>query len=280
MFVKMSDGKFIPQAEMGDNNVYDYGGAGRGRRSRSWENCTYGSDTQKPSFTAEELTNQVKGWTEEKINKWKEHMASRRDDVTEEEIRKHLGYYVGTAVGSAGTQGTSARMLLNFTQTGIRNAVTWGELETHDIRMYIAYWEKVDEKNSIHRRELVTTEKEYQEKYQELKEKGHHLYVGFTRSPEELYEMLAKTRKRKAVRHEVGYVVRFDYKGYGKNFCLKKGLKTKLWLAVSFGDKYVFATEAAADKALKSLERFPDSYNSRIVKVERDKDNGKWRLAV
>ena len=39
MFVELSDGRFIPMMEMGDNNVWDCNyGRGRDRRSRSWSN--------------------------------------------------------------------------------------------------------------------------------------------------------------------------------------------------------------------------------------------------
>ena len=54
MFVKMSDGRFIPMMEMGHNNVWECNyGRGRNRRARSWSNIRL--NKKQKFFTEEEI---------------------------------------------------------------------------------------------------------------------------------------------------------------------------------------------------------------------------------
>ena len=64
MFIKMSDGRFIPMMEMGDNNVWECNyGHGRNRRVRSWSNIRL--NKKQKFFTEEEIRNFLEGWNNE-----------------------------------------------------------------------------------------------------------------------------------------------------------------------------------------------------------------------
>ena len=64
MFIKMSDGRFIPMMEMGDNNVWECNyGRGRNRRARSWSNIRL--NKKQKFFTEEEIRNFLEGWNNE-----------------------------------------------------------------------------------------------------------------------------------------------------------------------------------------------------------------------
>ena len=56
MFVKLSDGRFIPMVEMGDNNVRDW----NGRRSRLWQQWVIGKSFKTfPAYTKDEIMAEV-----------------------------------------------------------------------------------------------------------------------------------------------------------------------------------------------------------------------------
>ena len=78
MFVKLSDGRFIPMMEMGDNNVWDCNyGRGRGRRSRSWSNINL--NRGQKFFTEDE----IKKFLEE----WNNDFEAKRVEHTERHLR-------------------------------------------------------------------------------------------------------------------------------------------------------------------------------------------------
>lgn len=136
MFVKMSDGRYIPLVEIGDNNVYDISWNGHQRRSRDWQQWVIGKQHDKLAFTKSEIMNEV----ERVINIEKERVGKpyadyeHKDGVyTEQEIEKHWGYYSGIAIEGQHCNNTSAQQVRNFFLRGFEQAVTFDECEEPDM---------------------------------------------------------------------------------------------------------------------------------------------------
>lgn len=138
MFVKLSDGRFIPMMEMGDNNVWDCNyGRGRDRRSRDWSNINL-NHGQK-FFTEDEIKDNLKEWN----NAFEAHIAKDMESGDEWERKmaqtKDFGYY--EAIRVYGKHTTMFKDVKNIILSGVKNCISI-EDAIKKCGLKITYWKK------------------------------------------------------------------------------------------------------------------------------------------
>ena len=141
MFVKLSDGRFIPMMEMGDNNVYDVSyGRGKARRSRSWSNINL-NHGQK-FFTHEDIVKALDTWYNESEQKRDRDRNSDLDWARESAEKASFGYYEAIAVyGKGDTCGTTFRDVRSIVLSGMKNCISL-EDAVKKCGLKITYWKK------------------------------------------------------------------------------------------------------------------------------------------
>ena len=91
MFVKLSNGKYIPMMEMGDNNVYEPSyGKGKAKRVRDWSNVNLCKG--KKFFDEFELFNSLNIWNKNVEEKRTEYRNS--DDDWKREVADIVGIMI------------------------------------------------------------------------------------------------------------------------------------------------------------------------------------------
>lgn len=263
MFVKMSDGKYIPMIESGDNNVWE---CDNRRRVRSWCQANFIAKGGV-CFTAEEIMAGV----EDFINRVKQsNMAEPKPEYdggdgttyyTEKEIERRFGYFEGISVYGKSTYITTANQIRNFFKKGIERAVPFDEAKLK-VQWCVKYPD--------YERRYPKTEDEFFAAVKEGKDAGHDVWVSFdyVGNTERLWEKMKRetTRKKAKVEHTTGYVVTCDYR-----YLIRAGsrsFKVNPYLEYA----HVYPSRANAEKIQKRILR---TYNSEIFEVT--KVNGKWQ---
>lgn len=140
MFVKLSDGRFIPMMEMGDNNVYDASYRGKARRSRSWSNINL--NRGQKFFTEDELRKYLDMWFNESEQKRDRDRNSDLDWARESAEKASFGYYEAISVyGKGGTHETTFKDVKNIVLGGVKNCISV-EDAVKKCGLKITYWKK------------------------------------------------------------------------------------------------------------------------------------------
>lgn len=140
MFVKLSDGRFIPIMERGDNNVYDASYRGKARRSRSWSNINL--NRGQKFFTESEIKKFLEEWNNDFVTKRQKDFLSDEEWVRKSAENASFGYYEAVSVyGKGGTHGTSFKDVRNIVLSGVRNCISVEDaIKKCDLK--ITYWKK------------------------------------------------------------------------------------------------------------------------------------------
>ena len=148
MFVKMSDGRYIPMMEMGDNNVWECNyGRGRNRRARSWSNMRL--NKEQKFFTDKEIRNFLEGWNNEFEDKRQKDLDTDDEWVRKRAETANFGYYEAISVyGKGGTSGTTFNDVKNIVMGGIKNSISLEDAIKH-CGLHIFYWEKTNPNDSM-----------------------------------------------------------------------------------------------------------------------------------
>ena len=154
MFVKMSDGRFIPMMEMGDNNVWDCNyGRGRGRRSRSWSNINL--NRGQKFFTEGEIKKFLEGWNNDFEAKRQKDLNSDNEWDRNMAENASFGYYEAISVYGKGTTNiTTFNDVRNIVLGGIKNCISLQDA-IEKCNLKITYWE-----NGVQRFVKVKTEED------------------------------------------------------------------------------------------------------------------------
>lgn len=273
MFVKMSDGKYIPLVEMGDNNVYDVTWRGRGRRSREWQQWVI--DRKRLTYTRDEIMDSV----EDMINKYKEQYANKpKPDYehsegiwTEHDVEKRFGYFSALAIdGNGHCNITSAQQVRNFFLKGFEQAVSFDEpnliLDLHWCTEYPHY---------EHRK--ATTEQELLTLWEELKAEKRDIWVGYGSWVEFLWDKHRRRTERKPSQPKTtGFVVQF-----GRDYIYQMSSR-RMWRTCYLESAKKYASLASARKAADKLNQWYDSVTDTAytVAVSKNPDTGKWEQAA
>lgn len=161
MFVKLSDGRFIPMMEIGDNNVWDCTyGRGRNRRSRSWSNINLVEG--KKFYSHEDLVKGLDEWND----KCEQKRARDLDGVEDwriNTIKNHsFGYYEGISVYGKHTGNTTFNSVKNIVLSGENMAVSFEDAVKY-LNLHIVYYckENTEDKYDFARKIInFTTEEE------------------------------------------------------------------------------------------------------------------------
>lgn len=271
MFVKMSDGRYIPLVEIGDNNVYDISWNGHQRRSRDWQQWVIGKQHDKLAFTKSEIMNEV----ERVINIEKERVGKpyadyeHKDGVyTEQEIEKHWGYYSGIAIEGQHCNNTSAQQVRNFFLRGFEQAVTFDECEELRLTWCTGY------PNFEHCN--VKSEEELMAVYEGLTAAKCNVTVSFCRWTEYLWDKHRKRAEKKPQEPKtVGFVVQF-----GSQYIHKLSSR-HMWRTSYLDSAKKYASRVSADRAAECLNKNYDSVTQTAYTVPvRINNEGHWEQAA
>lgn len=270
MFVRMSDGKYVPLVEMGDNNVWEWGNR---RRARSWHQLVIGKQYKRLAFSREEIMQHVESMIDsekERVGKPYADYEHKEGVYTEKEIEQRWGYYSGVAIsGNGHCNNTSAQQFRNFILKGFDQAVSFEtdrelELDLHWCTEY-PHWE--------HR--YVKSEEELVQVWNELQGINHSIWVSYHYS-DCLWERHRKrAEKRQPVEHTTAWVVKIGYR------YVEKMSSRRLWHSSRMEYAKIYATRRAAEKV---AERIRTNYSSITDQPEvltvRKNEEDKWELAA
>lgn len=264
MFVKLSDETFIPVIESGDNNVWD---VGRNRRSRSWSSCRWLRESEEQrkrfSLSGDEIIDlakkEIQAVVDENVGK---EPAFGGTPYTKENILSDLGWFVGFHV--CGHSVTSAARFLGFMKSGLRNAVTFEEM---DCGLKLSWYEKSENEESSHYcTDYANDENELAQKWAEFQERGITPWIGFDDVVGERLWDLVKVRNRKERPEKTAptdyYVISFYYNGkqYVKKYTSRRLLYSE---SITFAHKYS-SKKVADTAATKIAHRFTKVKDVRV----------------
>lgn len=158
MFVKLSDGRFIPMMEMGDNNVWDcIYGRGRAKRSRSWSKLNLVSG--KNFYSHEDLVKGLNKWNDECEQKRARDLDSDDDWRINSAKKGSFGYYEGISVYGKDTTNTTFNHVKNIVLSGENMAVSFEDAVKY-LNFHIVYYTKDDKCDFARKIINFTTEEE------------------------------------------------------------------------------------------------------------------------
>ena len=161
MFVKLSDGRFIPMMEIGDNNVWDCTyGRGRNRRSRSWSNINLVEG--KKFYSHEDLVKGLDEWNDKCEQKRARDLNSVEDWRINTVKNRSFGYYEGISVYGKHTGNTTFNSVKNIVLSGENMAVSFEDAVKY-FDLHIVYYckDNPDDKYDFTRKVInFTTEEE------------------------------------------------------------------------------------------------------------------------
>ena len=272
MFVKLSDGRFIPLYESGDNNVYDIMWNGRQKRSRQWCQFVVDKVSDFPAYTRDEIMASV----ERMIDGEKKHRVGypypdyehKQGVYTAEEIERNWGYYAAIAVEGRTCSATSAQMIRNFFNKGFEQAVSFSDDEGLKLELRCTFWNE-----NPHRYEtrLVHNEEELLQVWKEMTSWGPTVWVGYWIA-DQLYERhRIKAPKREPKEYTEGYVVTIN-----GHYIMRKTPR-KFHYTYHLDYAHVYPQRSTAEKLQQRVLRA--GYTSEVYAV-RKTDNGQWEKAA
>lgn len=271
MFVKMSDGKYIPLVEMGDNNVWE---CGNRRRARGWQQIIIDKQYKKLAFSREEIMQHVENMIDaekKRVGKPYEDYEHKEGVYTEQEIEKCWGYYSAIAIsGNGHCNNTSAQQFRNFILKGFDQAVSFDAdcglvLDLHWCTEY-PHWE--------HR--YVKSEQELLATWEKLNGINRSIWVGYHYCADRLWERHRKRAEKKLQQPKnTAYVVKIGYRYVAK--LSSRRLWHNSWM--EYAKRY--ATRQAAEKVAERIRKNYSCFSSEPeVLTVRKNGEGKWQLAA
>lgn len=241
MFVKVSNERYIPLYESGDNNVWE---CDNRRRARSWGHyypCGLRGDHKTlPFFTEHEL------------------LAIMESDLDQ-------AVYCGLTV--SGIRCTDKKDLMNYWSRGIKRAKTFEEFEAADIQLQVKdlNWYNSDKP---HYSRHVNSEEELIKAWNECVEQCGNAEVRpvYNVSDYEYRQLYPKQLKVEKPRNE-GYVVTIN------GYYVKKVTPRRFTYTYAMEYAHHYPSRSTAEKLKQRIER--SNYSSEVIHV-RKKDNGFW----
>lgn len=215
MFIKMSNGEYIPMIESGDNNVWD---VDRNRRSRDWESCRWLHETEEQrkrfSLTEDEILNAARREITQNLERYVgKEPAFGGTPYTKEQVLADLGFF--NCIQISGHSTTSASQFFNFIKSGIRNATTFEEMRCG---VRLSWYElSEDKKSSKWGTDYAMDENELAQKWAEHLAQGRTPWIGLSEgNGNHAYDIVrARNKKPRAERKKPTewYVISFNYGG-------------------------------------------------------------------
>jgi hypothetical protein len=263
MFVKLSDGRFIPMIEAGCNNVWE---ADNKRRVRHWQQANY-LVPGKNFLTEDEILTGVDNF----INIVKScYVGKPKPDYeggdgvityTDKELENRFGYFEGVSIYGKSTHVTTAQQIRNFFKKGIERAISIDEimLRVH----WTIKWPETENN-------YPKTEDELFAIVEDGEKRGFDVWIDFA-DPWKIERIWdRKKAEAKKIRtkkeHTKGYVVTCNSR------YLEKATSRYFHLSSYIEYAHVYPLRATAEKMQKRISR---RYTSELIEVE--KVNGKWQ---
>lgn len=249
LFVKVSNERFIPLFENGDNNVWE---CETGRRSRSWNHYVtayLSKDPHRLPFVHEqELVDAI---------------AKKAKDFE----------YYGTHI--SGKSITTCNDYINYWKRGCRRAKTFEELANAGIHLEVKDCNWCDS-DKPHYTKMVNNEEELVEAWNECVSLcGNAMCRPIGKVSEWEYKRLYPPKPKATKQHEKGYVVAFGY-----DYVTKMSAR-RLWhnSYLPYAKKYT--SRSAAEKVVERLKsRWTLYAEPKVIEVHKDKETGTWKQAA
>ena len=189
MFVKLSNNKYIPMMEMGDNNVYEVSyGRGKAKRVRSWSNANL--NRGQKFFTHDEIVSSLNSWYNESEQKRNRDKESGIDWKVETAKSGSFGYYEAVSVYGKHTTDTTFNHVKNLVLSGEKNCISFEEaVKVCGLNIY--YWE--DSKNGgFPQQKYISfeTEEEMFSRIEEMFGEGKNYFFEFSFYANKMYERI------------------------------------------------------------------------------------------
>ena len=262
MFIKLTDGTYIPMIESGDNNVWE----SNRRRARDWNSCRWAFETperkKRYSLTEHEIMAGAKYLVNEKMSEYvgKEAITSE-DKYTIDDINRDFSYF--SAIKINGHNLTSVQTFLNFFKSGFRNSVTFKELRDYNCNVRLSWWE-----NTINRSLSVSNEENLSIRWNECLQKGFIPHIGLGVNAEDVWQSMKlrnSVKVKPKVQKDEYYVVTFFYNG-NKEYLYKLSSK-RIWHLNDSKHARKYSTKGSA---LAAAKRIDGKYkNITSIEVER-----------
>lgn len=258
MFIKLSNGLYIPMIESGDNNVWD---VDRNRRSRDWSSCRWLHESEEQRKLYALAERDILDAAQREIDKTLQYYVGREPafggtPYTREDVLADLGFFNGIKISGHST--STASQFLNFFKSGFRNAVTLEELRC-GLRLS---WYEEDGKWCT---DYAKDEDELALKWSELLSKGTTPWIGLLESQGDYGWQIVKARRPKVERKKPTeqFVVAFDYGGV-ERFVVKltsRNLRYNPWKDCA----YKYSSKKLAENACERIaRRFSQLSNIRV----------------
>jgi len=195
MFIKMSNGTYIPMIESGDNNVWE---ADRRRRAREWSSCRWRHESEEQRRLYALAERDILSAAQRQVDITLERHVGVTppfggEPYTKEQVLADLWYFSSLKIYGRST--TSAAAFLNFFKSGIRNAVTMDDVRGG---LSLSWYERgVDNKSSQYRSIYVKDEEDLEAKWKECQEKGITPWIVLSEGVADDAWLLVKNRARK-----------------------------------------------------------------------------------
>ena len=265
MFIKLSDGTFIPMIESGDNNVWE---ACNRRRARDWSACRWMHESEEQrkriSLTEEEIV----GSALLEINRIRERYVGEEPafggpKYTEENVMKDFSYF--SCVHISGHSTSSAKTFLNFIKSGFRNAVTMDKLQEWECSVCLGWWEQ-----DKYQSDYAQDEKELLDKWNMYLAKGIIPYVCLSSQNAEYAWSMVKTRNMKPKKERRKptecFIIRFTLAGCDRYLVKLTSRNLQYNPYEDCAHKYV-SRKVAENTAASIARRFSQISNIRVEQV-------------
>lgn len=267
MFLKTRDNKYVPIIESGDNNVWE---ADLRRRVRDWDALRWRFETEEQhrryALSEKEILDAAQKVIDDTLS---EHEGKtppfEGEPHTRQQILADFSYF--RAITVYGHRTTTAAQFLNFVRSGIRNAVSFDDLQREHCPVMVSWW--IEGK---HHAETAADENELEAIWNRCLSEGFTPYLGYGALAESLWrEVKSRTRREKARRQSAGnhgqFIISFKHLGC-ETFVYKLTSRRVLMTRNrEFAKKY--ASSSSAGNACRRLSpaRFENISDVKIQKI-------------
>lgn len=247
MFIRMTNGTFIPMIEAGDNNVYE--SLSPRRRARDWEALRWvfedSEQKKRYSLTREEILRDAEHEIESLIQQHVGVSEMYCKPVTEEDVRKNFFYF--SSIRVVGQSMTSASQFLNFIKSGFRHVIDFKDLQG---AITLSWYE-----GEKHYEEYASTEDELNEKWAKCKTKGITPWLKLSDcvADDMWNEMKIQARKSCKEKKTSGehFIVAIRYQGV--QYYVGRITAKKLFYGLSENTAFKYSSRKSAEKAAKHV---------------------------
>lgn len=252
LFVKVSNNRFIPLYECGDNNCYEVLWNGRMRRDRSWSHFMF-------SYISEDKQRALPFYTSGAIM-----------DMVQKDVKDAV--YCGTKV--SGKSCTDEKDIINYWKRAINRARTMEDLCMAGVTLVVkdANYHGSGTPESPSYKKEVANEEELVAAWNECVEKCGNAKCTFVRDVSDYaYKKLYPPKPKVTKEHTAGYTVTIN------GYYILKATPRRFRYTYGLDCAHIYPQRATAEKLQQRIQRA--GYSSEVRPVSKNA-NGKWEEAA